>query len=44
MGKFDEIFSDIYYDIKNPLAYSSQKNIYEALRKLDSTKKLADVK
>lgn len=44
MGKFDEIFSDIYYDIKNPLAYSSQKNIYEASRKLDSSIRLADVK
>ena len=44
MDKFDEIFTDIYYYIKNPLAYSSQKNIYEASRKLDSSIRLADVK
>ena len=37
------IFDKLYYDLDNPSAYSSKKNIFEAAKKIDKSVKRSDV-
>ena len=40
---FDSLFHRLYYDLENPSAYSSKKNIFHAARNIDKSVKLSDV-
>ena len=40
---FDSLFHRLYYDLENPSAYSSKKNIFHAAQNIDKSVKLSDV-